>query len=190
MAQEDKQHRRSCASGKGKGRGHCGGRAGVSGMAHAALSHVHDALPSSSATGYRAYHAAEEVATEVVAGLRHTAMTIAPEMPKTGAMFSPAVRVHARRRCVADAEAAPMRSHERHAPELQCSHMSCACSSLSVHSTAPQPGTSFPMPWLSHPSHRVQVLLPCALRSLCAGAAPCSSRSTHRRSHQRSSSRG
>jgi hypothetical protein len=53
MAQEDKQHRRSCASGKGKGRGHCGGRAGVTGMAHAALSHVHDALPSSSATSYR-----------------------------------------------------------------------------------------------------------------------------------------
>jgi hypothetical protein len=75
---------------------------------------MHSRVPPPLATddAYRAYHAAEEVATEVVAELRHTAMTIAPEMPKTGAMFSPAVRVHARRRCVADAEAAPMRSHE------------------------------------------------------------------------------
>ena len=33
---------------------------------------------------------------------------------------------------MADAKAASKCPHERHAPELQCSHMSCACSSLSV----------------------------------------------------------
>jgi hypothetical protein len=64
MAREDEQHPRSRASGKGKGRGKgnvrsdFGGRAGVHGMAHAAPSPVHDAFPSSSATGYHAHHAA------------------------------------------------------------------------------------------------------------------------------------
>jgi hypothetical protein len=49
--------------------------------------------------------------------LRRTATTIAPEMP-IGAIFAPAVRVRGRGLRMADAKAASMCPHERHAPEL------------------------------------------------------------------------
>ena len=62
----------------------------------------------------------EEMAkvTKVAAAeLRRTATTIAPEMP-IGAIFAPAVRVRGRGLRMADAKAASMCPHERHAPEL------------------------------------------------------------------------
>ena len=59
----------------------------------------------------------EEMATVAAVELRRTATTIAPEMP-IGAIFAPAVRVRGRGLRMADAKAASMCPHERHAPEL------------------------------------------------------------------------
>jgi hypothetical protein len=59
----------------------------------------------------------EEMAKVAAVELSRTATTIAPEMP-IGAIFAPALRVRGRGLRMADATAASMCPHERHAPEL------------------------------------------------------------------------